>query len=242
MPNARCPCIDSRYKNLSTTSSASPNPSVIPVFETDTLRAPMGVALYAAPDNRIYAIVSRKTGPSESYLWQYLLQGDKAGNVTAKLVRKFGQYSGKHEIESVAVDNELGYVYYSDEGAGIRKYYAHPDSSTTELAFFGTSGFSDNHEGISIYKFADGTGYILVSDQQANQFQVFPREGKDGNPHQHPLLKTIRTSTIESDGSELTSKPLPGFPSGLFVAMSDDRTFQFYDWRDVAGQDLRKTE
>lgn len=206
----------------------------IPVFEGDTAKAPMGIALYTSPQGKIYAIVSRKSGASGSYLWQYELH-DNGNAVTGKLVRKFGDYSGTHEIESVAVDNELGYVYYSDEGAGVRKYFAHPDSSSNQLAFFATSGFADNHEGISIYKFDDGTGYILVSDQQANQFQVFPREGKDANPHDHPVLSVIRMSTLSSDGSEVTSISLPGFDGGLFVAMSDDKTFQYYRWSDIAG-------
>lgn len=204
----------------------------LPVFVEDSLRAPMGVALYTAPDKKIYALVSRKTGPDGKYLHQYLLDGS-TGTLRLKFVREFGRYSGKHEIEAIAVDNELGYVYYSDEGAGIRKYYAHPDSSNQELAFFGTKGFADNHEGISFYKRSDGTGYIVVSDQQANQFHLFPREGAAGNPHDHPLVKTVKTSTIESDGSELTSAPIPGFPGGLFVAMSDDKTFQFYSWDEL---------
>jgi 3-phytase len=205
----------------------------ISVFDGDTARAPMGIALFKSKDEKVYAIVSRKAGPDGSYLWQYELIA--TGNtVTGKLVRKFGEYSGKHEIEAVAVDNELGYLYYSDEGAGVRKYFAHPDSANTELAFFATSGFADNHEGISIYKFDDGTGYILVSDQQANQFQIFTREGTNTNPHDHMLLKVVKTSTISSDGSEITSLSLPGFDGGLFVAMSDDKTFQFYRWKDIA--------
>lgn len=211
----------------------------IPVFEGDSLRAPMGVALYTSTAGEIHAIVSRKTGPNGSYLAQYKLHSDASGVVRGTLLRKFGQYSGKNEIESIAVDNELGYVYYSDEGAGIRKYYAHPDSTTNELAFFGTTGFTDNHEGISIYKHADGTGYILVSDQQANMFRVFPRAGTASGAHDHPLLKVIHTATSESDGSEVTSFSLPGFPNGLFVAMSDDKTFQFYNWKDLAGDELK---
>lgn len=204
----------------------------IPVFENDTARAPMGIALYTSPLGKIFAIVSRKNGPSGSYLWQYELLSDGA-KVKARLVRKFGSYSGKHEIEAVAVDNELGYVYYSDEGAGIRKYYAHPDSSVTELALFGTTGFKDNHEGISIYKTDSTRGYIIVSDQQANQFRIFKREGSHTNEHDHVLVKIVKASTIESDGNEVTSLPLPGFPNGLFVAMSDDKTFQYYRWEDI---------
>jgi 3-phytase len=213
----------------------------LPVFEGNSLRAPMGVALYSDPgDNGIYAIVGRKTGPMDgTYLWQYRLEDHGNGSVKGTLVRKVGYYSGKNEIESIAIDNELGFIYCSDESHGIRKYYAHPDSSTTELALFGTTGFTDDHEGISIYKFPDGTGYILVSDQQENQFRVFPREGTPTNPHDHPLLTIIRASTIESDGSEVTSLPLPGFPHGLFVAMSNDRTFQLYRWEDLAGRKLK---
>lgn len=212
----------------------------IAVFENDSMRLPMGVALYSDPINKnMYAIVGRKTGPTDgSYLWQYLLKDDGKGTVKGTLVRKFGNYSGKNEIESIAVDNELGFVYCSDEGVGIRKYYAHPDSSNRELALFGTSGFTDNHEGISIYKFDDGTGYILVSDQQANQFHVFPREGTTAGTHEHPELYVFKTSTSESDGSEVTSVGLPGFPNGIFVAMSDDRTFQFYRWEDIAPKTL----
>jgi 3-phytase len=115
---------------------------------------------------------------------------------------------------------------------GVRKYYAHPDSSSTELALFATQGFADNHEGISIYKSTDSTGYLLVSDQQANRFHVFPREGK-GEKHDHPVVGIVYTSTMESDGSDVTSVALPGFPRGLFVAMSDDRTFQIYSWQDI---------
>lgn len=211
----------------------------IPVFKGES-SLPMGISLYTDPtDGKIYAIVGRKSGPKDgTYLWQYLLTDDGTGNVAAQFIRKFGNYSGKNEIEAIAVDSELGFVYCADEGVGIRKYYAHPDSSSVELALFGTAGFTDNHEGISIYKFADGKGYIIVSDQQANQFHIFFREGTKQNPHDHILLKTVKASTIESDGNDVTSTPFPGFPSGLFVAMSDDKTFQFYSWEDFAGQDL----
>lgn len=215
----------------------------IPVFENETgdgFRDLMGISLYKQPNtNKIFAIVGRKTGPTEGYLWQYLLEDNRKGAVKATLVRKFGRYSAKKEIESIAVDDELGYVYYSDEGVGIRKYYADPEKGNDQLALFGTKGFTQDHEGISIYKINNNIGYILVSDQQSNRFRVFPREGANGNPHDHPLTKIINMSTSESDGSEVTSVSFPGqFKSGLFVGMSTDKTFQFYRWEDLAGKDL----
>ena len=203
----------------------------IEVFAGEELQAPMGIALYKKPATRqIYAFVSRKSGPDGSYLWQYLLQ-DSMGMATAKLVRRFGTFTGGKEIEAIAVDDELGYVYYSDEGAGVRKYYADPDSGNIELAFFAQEDFVEDHEGIAIYTKPDGKGYILISDQQANRFHVFSREGLPGNPHVHRRLAVIPVSTLSSDGSDASSTAFGElYPSGIFVAMSDDRTFQIYNW------------
>nr|MBI1231159.1 phytase [Cytophagales bacterium] len=195
----------------------------------------MGVAVYHDKAADIhYVIAGRKNGPTDgTYLWQYRV--DKAeGGISLSLVRKFGNYSGNKEIEAIAVDHELGYIYYSDEGIGVRKYHADPDKGNEELALFATNGFTDDHEGISIYNSSDLEGYILVSDQGANLFHVFPREGNDGNPHDHPLLVKIPLSTVSSDGSEVTSANLgPNFPNGMFVAMSDDKTFQLYSWQEL---------
>lgn len=212
------------------------------MFEGETkemYRDLMGIAMYTDPKGQIYAIVGRKNGPADGYLWQYLLEDDGTGKLKASLKRKFGKYSGKKEIESIAVDNELGYIYYSDEQFGVRKYHADPAKGNEELALFAKTGFKEDNEGISIYKTSDSTGYILVSDQSANHFQVFNREGKSG-PHDHELITSIPVSTNNSDGSETYSKPLnKDFQHGLFVAMSDDKTFQYYRWEDLAGKLLK---
>jgi 3-phytase len=204
----------------------------ISVFDGEELRDPMGIALYTRPsDKKIFAIVGRKSGPSGSYLWQYELSGN-GKFATAKVVRKFGAYSGKKEIEAIAVDNELGTVLYCDEQFGIRKYKADPAlNDNKELAIFGKTGFKADNEGIAIYKKTDSTGYILVSNQQANTFMVYPREGAKGNPNDYPLLAEIPTSTIECDGADATSINLGGsFKNGLFVAMSNGMTFHYYSW------------
>ena len=207
----------------------------IPVFLGEDKRAPMGIALYTRPaDNAIFAIVSRKTGPFENYLWQYQLKDDGKGNVMGEVARKFGDYSGKKEIESIAVDNELGYVYYSDEEHGVHKYYADPVKGNTELALFGTSDFKEDIEGISIYKTSNSKGYILISNQQTNQFMVYAREGSGNNKNEHKLIKAIDFSLQSSDGSEVTNVNLgPTFPKGMFVAMSEKKVFKIFDWRDI---------
>ena len=216
----------------------------IPMFEGETgteFRDLMGIALYKNPKGKIYAMVGRKNGPTTGgYIWQYELSDNGKGQVKATFIRKFGTYSGKKEIESIAVDDALGYVYYSDEGVGVRKYYAEPSKGDQELALFATTGFSEDHEGISIYHTSARKGYILVSDQGANQFHIFPREGSAKNPHEHPELKVVKVEAKQSDGSDVTAVPLnKTFKKGLFVVMSDDKTFHFYRWEDIAGKDLK---
>jgi len=215
----------------------------ISVFEGETAegyRDLMGIALYRDTTGNVYAIVGRKNGPTDgTYLWQYLLGDNGRGIVSARLVRKFGQYSGMKEIESIMVDDKLGYVYCSDEGVGVRKYYADTLRGNTELALFAREGFSVDHEGISLYETSDSTGFILVSDQGSDRFHIFPREGSTGNPHRHPDLRSVRVRADESDGSEITSFPLGAqYPRGIFVVMSTDRTFHYYLPEKVIGDSL----
>lgn len=209
----------------------------IPVFDGDTTRAPMGVALYKrASDGAVFAIVGGKSGPTDGYLWQYRLEDAGNGSVRGTKVRAFGAFSGTKEIEAITVDQSLGYVFYSDETVGIRKYHAdpvHPDAAR-ELALFATTGFVQDHEGLAIYPTSDSTGFLIASDQQGQRIQLFRREGSAGKPHDHVSIATIPVSAKETDGLEVTAKALsPSFPEGALVMMSTDRTFHIFDWREV---------
>jgi 3-phytase len=204
--------------------------------------APMGIALYRRPsDGVLFAIVAPKNGPREGYLGQYRLDDDGNGRARASFVRYFGKFGGVGEIEAVAVDDQLGYVYYSDEGNGIHKYHADPDhaDAARELAHFGMTGFRADREGLAIYALDDGTGYIVCADQLegSSEFHVYRREGEPGRPHDHHReLKIVRSGADSTDGLEITSTPLPpSFPAGLVVAMnSSGRNFLFYRWDDLA--------
>lgn len=199
----------------------------ISVFDGETERGPMGISMYKNPQTgEIFAVVGRKSGPKDGYLWQYKLV-EKDGGITGEVVRKFGKYSGLKEIESIAVDDEAGYIYYSDEMFGVHQYFADPAKGNEELAVFGKGDFKSDVEGISIYPTSSTTGYILVSNQQKDTFNVYLRE----NPEKGRIAE-IPVSTKESDGSEVTNVNLgPKFPKGIFVAMSNGKVFHIYDWR-----------
>lgn len=204
--------------------------------------APMGIGLYRRPrDGAIFAIVSPKAGPRENYLWQYRLEDDGTGRVKASFVRRFGSFSGLTEIEAIAVDDEPGYVYYADETTGIHKWHADPDhpDAGRELAVFATEGYQQDREGIGIYAFPDGTGYIVSVDQLSGEsvFHVYKREGEPGHPHDHSReLKVFQGGADGTDGLDVASSSLgPDFPGGLMVAMnSSGRNFLLFRWVDIA--------
>ncbi len=205
------------------------------VFEgeaSEEFRAPMGVAVYKRPrDSAFFCLVSRKNGPKAGYLWQYALV-ERQGQLALEFVRSFGQFSGDKEIEAICVDDARGRAYYSDESYGIRAYHADPDSGGQELAQFGLNDFSEDREGISLFASGDSSGYLLVSDQQASRFHVFDRMKPEAG-----VVATLPMTVVESDGSEACSVPLGSqFPKGLFVAMSDDKTFQVYRWEDLEAE------
>lgn len=194
---------------------------------------PTGIAVYSRPrDGATFLIVSRRNGPREGYLRQYRLTRADTGVLHFVKVREFGRFSGSGEIKTVAVDNELGYVYYADDGAGIRKYAADPDAphADRELALFGKKDFAGHPKGIAIWKRQDGTGYIVCTDQiaGASRFHLYRREGTWRRPHNHnKVVRTVNTALDFTEGIDITSTPLgPLFPHGLFVATNrKDRNF-----------------
>jgi 3-phytase len=192
---------------------------------------PMGIALYQAGRGEVHALVSRKSGPKQGYLHQYLLVPRRSGRVGVQLLRAFGAFSGKGEIEALCVDSELGYVYYADEGVGIRKYPAAPHTLERELALFATE-YKGDHEGIALYAPPHGAGYLLCTEQLkgSSKLHIYPRFGTQRTP-----ILTLETNADETDGLDASAHNFGApFEKGLVVAMnSQERNFWLYRWADI---------
>ena len=70
---------------------------------------------------------------------------------------------------------------------------------------------------------------LIISNQQELAFNIY-------NSEEHIVLefkRIVSLSTIETERCKLTTTALSGFPNALFIAMSDDRTFHYYDQKDV---------
>ena len=137
----------------------------------------------------------------------------------------------------MAADDELGFLYASDEEHAVFKYHAAPDAPAEPICTFATGdGIKGDREGIAIYKCPDGTGYLLLSSQGNSTVKVYRREGDN------EFLGTVDTlGSHRTDGLDVTPCPAgPQFPKGFLVCHnSRGKNFVLYAWEDVAGSALK---
>ncbi len=208
-------------------------------IETPELDDPYGLCLYQRPsDGAMFVIQSTQLGAT-SNLHQYRLEDDGTGKIKGTYIRAFGNNTISEYVEGLVADDELGYVYASDEPNAVRKYYADPDrGDNNQIVAFGTGdGISGDREGLAIYQCRGGTGYILLSNQAGTDVKVYRREGDNGNPHRHSLVTTIRTNgSADTDGLDVTNLPTSAkFPYGFLVTHNaPDAQFNLYAWEDIA--------
>lgn len=204
-----------------------------------------GFGLYSNRETGfIYAFENASTGP----ISQYLIEDDGTGSgIKLSLVRELVYEGGT--CEGMVADDKLGFFYVAEEDEAIHKYYADPDQSPESIHSFALAedGYSRDREGISLFTFNDGTGYLLVVDQGdasnkiASILRIYEREGDN------KLVKTVAHLDMDGepmwddDGVDSNSTAiLPWFPNGFVVGHDGaNSVFTIYDWRDFAGSDLK---
>lgn len=105
------------------------------------------------------------------------------------------------------------------------------------------NGLVEDVEGLSLWEAGDGSGYLVASAQAADRFVVYDRLP----PHAPRGVITIAASpdglidaVSHTDGLDVISTPLPGYPRGLLVVQDDanpkksvDQNFKLIDWAAV---------
>jgi len=201
-------------------------------------KSPYGLTMYKRPDDGLmFIIVSSRHSDYKDKLWQIRLEDDGAGHVKGVFVRAFGNF--RNIVEGMVADDELGYLYASEEEVGIHKYYASALKGNERLTFFGMedSLSSGNNEGMAVYRCVNGTGYILVAHPETHSIKVYRREGERNAPHQHLLLTRIQDDSLRAgDGLEVNSRVFAqNFPHGMLVWHNQAaRNFRLYGWEDIA--------
>ncbi|BAZ20355.1 phytase [Kalymmatonema gypsitolerans NIES-4073] len=188
-------------------------------------RSAYGVSLYHSPVTDDYYVFAnrRETGD----VAQYKLIDTGNGKIGAEKVRNFTvpTTAGRDaQLEGMAADQELGFLYIGQEDVGIWKYQAEPNGGTTgtlidKVKDLGGSYVEDDVEGLSIYYGKDGTGYLLASSQGDSTFAVYSREGNNDFVGRFAVGNNGAIDSVqESDGADVINVPLgSNFPYGVFV-------------------------
>ena len=180
---------------------------------------PYGLCMYKSRRTGLYYVFVNDT---DGLVKQWVLQDSGHHRINAELVREF---SAGSQTEGCVADDETGDLYLGEEDVGIWKYSAEPDGGKTRTLVdsMGDEGhLTADVEGMAIYHGPSGKGYLVVSNQGADNFAIYERA--DGNKflglfHIVADEATGIDGVSETDGLDISSAYLgPAFPNGAMIA------------------------
>ena len=204
---------------------------------------PYGLCMYRSAATSEYYVFINEGGEGNFRQWRLFDNGQ--GRVSAELVREFPVGS---QTEGCVADDELGFLYVGEENEALWKYSAEPDAGTDRVMIdsTGDDGRLDaDVEGLALWIGENGTGYLIASNQGADNYAVYRREGDNeyiGHFHIIANPELGLDGASETDGLEVTSAALGDrYPAGLLVvqdgrniAPEEPQNFKFVSWQDVA--------
>ncbi|MEM7493571.1 MAG: phytase [Pseudomonadota bacterium] len=198
---------------------------------------PYGVCLGQDSDGLIAAI-TYKTGLVE--FWRAALSDN--ADISASLVSTLQLPS---QLEGCVFDETQDLIFIGEEAFGLYAYSYRDTAAEPYVvdSITASNGLVADVEGVSIY-YVEGGGYIVASAQEADRFVVYDRLP----PHAPRGIFRISESpdgsidgVSHTDGLDVVSAPLPGYPNGLLVVQDDgnprsgvDQNFKLVDWRVVS--------
>lgn len=205
---------------------------------------PYGSCLYRSAQSGEYYLFINEGDSGEFRQWR--LFDDGSGRVAADLVREFPVGS---QTEGCVADDELAHLYVGEEDVAIWKYSAESDGGPERVRVDGTGddgNLTDDVEGLALWLGAGGTGYLVASNQGANNYAVYRREDDNafiGIFHIVADASAGVDGASETDGLAVSSAALgDAFPRGLLVvqdgrniAPEERQNFKYVSWADVAG-------
>jgi 3-phytase len=201
---------------------------------------PYGLCMYHSARNGAYYVLANDSVDGKLRQWKLVERGGKVGIDLAREIAVGSQ------AEGCAADDELGHLYVAEEDVGLWKYAAEPDAGNarTSLDDVKNGHLTDDVEGVAIWYGANGTGFLIVSNQGEDNYAVYRREG--ANEHLgkfHVVANSARgvDGASETDGLDVVSAALgPQFPAGLLVVQdgrnlmpSARQNFKLASWQEV---------
>jgi 3-phytase len=184
-----------------------------------------------------YAGVTYKDGTVE--IWSLTTEENTFGGQLVKSMKLATQ------LEGCVFDEAQGLLFVGEEGRGLWKFSYRDEAPEPELIdeIGGEAGLVADVEGVSLWRGKDGAGWIVVSAQTDDRFVVYDRKA----PHspmgsfsvgENPSLEI--DNVTHTDGLDVFSGTLPGYPRGVFIAQDDgnpkkgqDQNFKLVSWADI---------
>jgi 3-phytase len=185
-----------------------------------------------------YVFVNGKSGEVEQY---ELLAADN--KIDAKLVRSLKLST---QTEGMVADDETGTVYIGEEVAGIWKFEAEPDGSTQGKLIPKSSvenlNIKYDIEGLAIYPTDSVNGYLVASSQGNFSYAIFERQDENKYLGSFRITNGAYDGVEETDGLDITTGALPGFPEGMLVVQDgfnydgkkkQSQNFKYISWAEI---------
>ncbi|NBC21541.1 MAG: phytase [Alphaproteobacteria bacterium] len=161
--------------------------------------------------------------------------------------------AGLFRIEAVAsqpegcvFDEAHDALYVGEEARGIWRLDLADESSGFRAVDMVSSrrGLSVDVEGLTIWRGAEGEGWLVASSQGRSQFVVYDRAPPNAWRGVFRVVEAPGKPDLDAvshtDGLDATSAALPGYDRGLLVVQDDgnprpevDQNFKLLDWADV---------
>jgi len=177
-----------------------------------------GLCMYQSPLSLKYYVFAVGAGMVQQ--WELYAQDQK---VAGRLIRSVPVGFGAGHC--VAHDRGSA-LYFSQESVGVLKISAEPESDAEVEAIdyaqpFGH--FTGDVKGLAIVEFDDAGGYLLVSDADVSQLQVYDLESAEHKGTTAIEAGVAIDGVEETEGMAAVSMALgSAYPGGLLVLTDDD--------------------
>jgi len=202
---------------------------------------PYGLCMYRSAATGDFYVFINDSDDGAFRQWRLSAAGDK---VSAEVVREFTVGS---QSEGCVADDETGALYIAEEDVGIWRYGAEPGAGSERVSIDATEGgrLTADVEGLGLYVGPDSSGYLVASNQGADNYAVYRRE----SPNEFVGFFAIAANdelgidgVSETDGLDVSSSNLgPGYGQGILIVQDgrnisppERQNFKLVPWDRIA--------
>ena len=161
-------------------------------------------------NGRLSAALTEEEGPTVQ-MWDLTIK-EVIGTIDVISDEEDAPRTG-NEAEGCVFDDENNHLLISREGSrGYLKAYESDTLKMIKVVDSRDGKIVGDPEGVAIYKTSDTEGYVILSSQGGNEFNLYDRKSFD-------FIRKFKINSVQdTDGLDVTSETIEGiFPKGFLV-------------------------